>query len=358
MKFIHHLTLVVIFAATTCGNVQANSAAPASAVGRYPWDNRPNKCLASTDLSAACKEDNWPNLPDSVRRFQTLLTDPDHDAALLVRASNELGASTQRYPTGEYHFEALYLAIESQFYGADDQDAEAIGRWKKASVKPGFEIFGEAMYEWRKAWAARGKGYAASISPEAWKIYYDKLNRSLSILKTAPADVQKSGPYHILTLELTYSIPELKAQRLNALDAATTAWPFSATLYGVATRFAQPRWGGSFLEMDGIAQLAAKRTSQHIGDSMYAIVYERAFRRGSNYSLRESRVNWPRLKLAFRDVEKHSLGAEWLSRNFAELACQMRDRDEAVRLFRASDIKVPRSAASETDPCRAFAEQK
>jgi len=120
-------------------------------------------------------------------------------------------------------------------------------------------------------------------------------------------------------------------------------------------QFAHPKWGGSFEVMDGIARFAAEKTRERLGVAMYAVLYERLFRGDSAYTLRDANVDWTMMKQGFRDVESHGIGQPWIWKNFAGLACQIRDRDEARRLYgvydRIRNSDVPEAA----DSCRLFA---
>lgn len=323
-------------------------------ISRYPWDDRPMKCLmADASASSQCKIENWPDFYATEWRFKTLIS--NGDAALIIRATEEIGPSDIAFPSGEYAFEAMYTGLSAQLASVSAHTVTTVTEWGQKNPRPGFAVWGAAVLARSKAWIARGNGYANTVSPESWKIYRDKLNESLAILDSAPEYVRKSGPGQLLRLQLTYEIPSLKEQRSTALQAASNAWPYSLTVYGIAMNFAQPIWGGTIEEMESIANLAAKNTSARWGDAMYALAYERVICKSCHLTLKDTAVDWPRMKRAFRDVEKHNLGSMWMPSKLAELACQMRDQEEARRLLSLADSKRPRTPSDEVNACRKFA---
>lgn len=147
----------------------------------------------------------------------------------------------------------------------------------------------------------------------------------------------------------------MASKRAELLDAAVRDWPDSVAMYDAPMAFAFPRWNGSFQMMDGIARRATEQTRPRLGAAMYAMVYERAFRGDGEYTLADSQVDWNLMKQGFIDLESRQLGERWIWGNFASLACQMRDRQEAKRLFEVSDRVNPGAKVGNDSPCRTFA---
>ncbi len=117
--------------------------------------------------------------------------------------------------------------------------------------------------------------------------------------------------------------------------------------------YRQPKWGGSWEEMDSVARRAMQKApSDKAG--MYTLVYERHLRvnRDSSYTLRDTKVDWKLMKRGFREIEDKM---PWMTFGFAGLACQMRDRDEARRLYAVMDKRNPQAKPDPLDACRVFA---
>lgn len=144
------------------------------------------------------------------RRLKTLIA--NGDAALIIRATEEIGPSDVAFPSGEYAFEAMYTGLSAQLASVSAHTVSTVTEWGHKNPRPGFALWGAAVLARSKAWIARGNGFANTVSPEAWKIYQDKLNESLAILDSAPEYVRRSGPGQLLRLQLTYETSALKEQ--------------------------------------------------------------------------------------------------------------------------------------------------
>lgn len=348
-----HLTLALVLA----GYAPFASAQPTAAgAHRYPWDNRPAKCFASPEAASfePCKpRADWPDLFTANMRFQSLLmaAKADDDGFDLVeRAANELGRSAQRFPNGEYYFESLHLALTSLLRVHGEQGSALMQKWADAVPTSDIALVALALSRREQAWAARGHGYANTVSPEGWKLYAAKLDEADALLEKAPPALRQTGSWQIARVLVTWENARLKPNRVDVLHAATELWPDAAPLYRIPFEYAEPKYGGSMQYMDAIAQLAAKKG----GAALYAQIYARHFSGHGQYTLADSAVNWKLMKQGFRELESRpGMPTRW--QFFAKAACQMRDKDEARRLYALQDRTGGASTSTEPDPCREYA---
>lgn len=347
--------LAFALAATTLGS-GAQPSTPDQTPSRYPWDLRPRKCdrIPNATQYRMCQHVDWPTFSDAAQRMDSLLASSNFE--LIERAARELALSREKFPTGEYRFEAFSLAMRTVFTSTGEHGSGIARAWRAAKPDSDFSLLAAAMAKSGRAWSARGGGTANTVSAEAWAIFYGQLEEAVALLDAASEDFKTSGPWHIFRLELAYQIPRLEAERLHRLAAASEAWPESRFLYGVPMRFSHPKWGGSFALMDGVARLGAQRSASSLGSGMYALLYIRAFAGDPHYTLRDSKVDWALMKQGFRDLEQRSAGPVGDRLAFAAMACQMHDKTEAQRLYKAHD-KLAGAAGAEaaTDACRAYA---
>jgi hypothetical protein len=323
---------------------------------KYPWDNRPGKCFApAVEPVGMCSEQpNWPDYPTTVSRVQTLLMLQEMEP--LRRSASDLALGNASFPSGQYYFEAWYAALLVQLAYGDNELFTFVEGWRKTDGADSPALLVGAISLVGQAWQARGEGYADSVSPEAWKIFFDKLAQADTLLESASRNIKRSGPWHILKLRVVFDQQSPLAKRYDVLADAIAAWPDSTTLYQIAMSRSSPAWGGSFEMMDGVARVAARSTKSRSAPAMYALVYERAFRGNTKYSLPSTKVDWGLVKQGFRDIEKSGRFPPGIFRNFADLACKMRDRSEAKRLYEISDRQGGGAGDQQgTDPCRAFA---
>jgi hypothetical protein len=331
------------------------AASPAQA----PWDLRPKKCIGS-DTPGCKAPDDWSTAEIAKDHAHMLCVQPD--AARIEEAAEKLGYSNDKFPTGEYRFEIWMDAMDMCFGGSPRQGEKVAAQWKAGVADDSLEKYAEALVLVSKAWHARGSGYARTTTPEAWELYYEFLEKADALLDDASPKLKSSGPWHALKLQIAFQVPKLKPGIPVLLREVRTSWPDSVAINSVAMHFANPKWGGSFKLMDEVARAAMEQSRAQLGAGMYALLYYRNFSGDSETTLSDTNADWPLMKQAFRDIETRHVGQRSLSRSFAEFACQMRDREEARRLFEVYDgqtmvteAEVLADAPKDTDACRRFA---
>ena len=350
---------IILVAGALAGALQSHALAqqpgPVALPKKFPWDMRPNKCflpeVAAIEMCAA--KPDWPDFAETKRRVDNLFIEPDFD--LFQRAESELGFSRQQFLSGEYYFEAWSMSLQNVFVHQPVRGAQIARDWAKSKGSDGYAKLAEAMVHYGEAWLARGGGFANTVTPEGWDLYREKLDQALRDLDSASPRLKQTGPWHVLKLQIAFQNPKLASMRLELLKSASDAWPDYLGIYTTAMNFTHPRWGGSFELVDGIARFAAEKTKAERGAAMYSIVYERLFRGDGEYTLRDSKAGWDLMKRGFRDLEKKGGAQVWIWKNFAKLACDMRDRDEARRLYGVYDRLMDPASAEPPDACRRFA---
>jgi len=336
--------------------VHAQAAGPASAPKQYPWDMRPKKCFMPGAMEMApslCAAKDWTSYAETTGRVQRLLIDADFD--LVERAENELGFSRDQFPSGQYRFDAWYLALDTLFTNPWEQSYARASAWAKAKGEDGYVKLAEALLRYGEAWKARGSGYGNTVTPEGWDIYRRKIREADQVLDSASDRLKRMGPWHVLKLKIAYQLPELENGRASLLEAASDAWPDYSSIYTTAMVFSLPKWGGTYQQVEKIARLAVEKSKNRLGVSLYPIVYQQMFRYQCDCVLPDTAVDWSLMKRGFRDIETRGRadGAAW--KVYANLACQMRDRGEARRLLELSDKLRGPHGAEPPDPCREFA---
>jgi hypothetical protein len=212
------------------------------------------------------------------------------------------------------------------------------------------------MLRWGEAWAARGGGFANTVSPEAWKIYEAKMIEADVLLDSMPAALKKTGAWHVMKLSFAMQMDAPRGAGGRVFRSAVAAWPEYGRVYKVAINFSLPQWGGSFADVESVVRYAYDKTKAREGATWYATLYTDTFVGSSRYTLRESKVNWTLMKNGFRDALGKP-GTDGRLFSFASMACQMRDREEAKRLYELIDqLPEAKRPKMSTDPCRMFAD--
>jgi hypothetical protein len=324
---------------------------------RYPWDKRPPKCFISAEPSQSwtCRTaGNWPNFAESKRHVDMLYVEPDPD--LIDRAATEVGFSEQQFPNGRYLFEAWIMSAEANFQYDLQHQTRIVADWEAAKGNDGFVSVAKAHVQVGQAWQARGNGFSKTVGPEAWNLYYKKLEAANAILDSASPHIKNSGPWYYLKIQIAYQHPKLRPAAEKLLNDAISKWPDCASFYSIPMQFASPKWGGSFEQMDAVARLAMEKSKTKWGAAYYSLLYVQGFEENPQYTLPDGKGDWSLMKKGFRDLESHQGMNPAIWKAFAGLSCQMRDREEARRLYDLFDsVGGEEPADKESDACRQFA---
>lgn len=326
----------------------------------WPWDHRPHKCMgpgAQALPGTACATvPDWPTYYVTSQHVHLLFIDqPDFDQ--IERAENELAYSNAQFDSGDYLFEAWIAGMG--FGRSVEKAAELIQRWKETKGVEGFAPVAEAMLWHERAWAARGTGFASTVTPEAWALFHKNLAKADAALDSVSPKVRKSGPWYLLKVKYAFEGAQSHAQGEKLAAEAATHWPDSVSIAILPMEFAAPKWGGSFEAMDAAARTATKR-AKRLGKGMYPLLYAFASWQQGQYTLADTKADWSMMKAGFRALEPLSTSpGTW--QQFAKFACDMKDRDEAKRLYllrdarRAADPDASGSFDDESDTCHIYA---
>jgi len=124
---------------------------------------------------------DWPTYSITVQHMRMLWMNPNFD--LIERGENELGYSNGQFETGSYYFEAWMDGLTAGVERPAEQVASLIERWTEAKGDQGFVKVFEALQWQGNAWAARGGGFARTVAPEAWDLFYKNLARANAVLE-------------------------------------------------------------------------------------------------------------------------------------------------------------------------------
>lgn len=355
LKTLARLLSIALVAVTWFG-AMPSAHADDPAAKRFRWDRRPAKCFApdAVPIAPMCAEAaNWPDWYETQSRVQSLFTEPDFE--LIARAERELAESTERFPNGEYRFDAWYWALYVMFEKQPDRYTETLKQWEAVAGNKGQVLLAQVLRLEGEAWAARGSGYSNTVSPEAWKLYAAKLGEADALLDSAPAALKKTGAWHAIKVGLAMERGEQRGAKSKAFQAAATAWPDYGRIYKTAINLSLPQWGGNFDEVEAVVRYAYDKTKASAGAAWYATLYTDMFMANSRYTLKDTRADWKLMRKGFFDaLDKPGTDARLFS--FAGMACQMRDREVAKRLYGVIDeLPVAMRPKMAMDPCRVFA---
>jgi hypothetical protein len=356
MKTLVSATLCVLFLVATPSAAQSDS----SAVKPYPWARMYGRCAepnAAERLSGCKPPPDWPDLVQSIRNVGFLFVNLDGDYSLITRAENDLAFSTMRFDGGGYRADAWYFGLEERFLNAGDNGRAMVESWKSKLGDDGTVPLAEALVHYGDALAARGGGYAGTVSPEGWRLYYAALARALDALDRASARLKDTPPYHDMRLTVLLRMRDRREASLEEFRQTIKRWPDYRRIYYTAGSMALPRWGGDFTVLDGVARTALEYNSPDEGALTYAWCYLQLVVLDGEYTMRDTEVDWTLMKRGIGVFTGRDSTNILTLETLAKSACQMQDRDEARRIYEIIDrrAKPMEGKPKASDACRAYA---
>jgi hypothetical protein len=181
------------------------------------------------------------------------------------------------------------------------------------------------------AWAARGNGYANTVSDPAWKLFETRIAQAYSTLLEADKLPAKCPHWYLVMLLVARDMGWSKDQMRGLFERAVAFEPSYYIYYREYAMDLLPKWGGE----PGEAEAFAEESYQRIGGRQGAFVY---FEIATVlYCLcndsPQPTLSWPLLQEGFAEIEEQ-YGATLLKLNrFAVLAYLYQDREVANRIL-------------------------
>jgi hypothetical protein len=201
-----------------------------------------------------------------------------------------------------------------------------IAQWRKESPDSYAADLVEVIVLRAWAWRMRGDGYAASVKPEAWTLYQEKISRASALLEKCKPRASRSPLWYQLSLGIARDA-EWDKQRYRALfEEARRRFPWYVPLYDLATNYLSPLWSGSFEAVDALAQ-STLATPQGRDHSLYARVYWHltSFEPQDFDLFHDSLASWPEMKTGFESLMRSYPKSRWNLNVFASFACRADD---------------------------------
>jgi WD40 repeat protein len=256
------------------------------------------------------------------------------DFAELERLADELRTTKARFPEGLWKLSRFYAGLSSPGY-ADDQwkgHLERLDRWRAQFPESITEPVVRAESWTSYGWAARGSGYASTVTEEAAKLLADRLADARRILESAAKLPQRCLHWFaaMQAVALGEEWDRKKAQRL--FEEAVAAEPGYHDYYFNHAIYLTPRWFGESGDWERFAENAAKGPAKSEGMTMYARI---AWAREGDYDnlFTDTKIEWSKMKQGFEDMMKANPDSIWNLNNFCRFAVMAGDRETARALF-------------------------
>lgn len=269
------------------------------------------------------------------------------DYAGLEALYKKLNRETERTPSGVWKLAVFAAQLKnftqrttSQQYW-DSMDAR-IARWEKKYPKSVLASIFHAYALRGRALAHRGDGPGSSVSQENIDAMHAYAKKAYIVLLHFDREAARHPEWCRAVLEV---IP-YNGRLVNLIDTKARIYmrlhPYYHELYFTAAVYLEPRWGGSFAEIDALAKSAAAATSAKEGRALYSRIYwyldQFYYSDGrsplSNSTLfTKTGVNWTEMRAGFDDLVAR-YPDPWNLNAYAYFACRAQDFGTMNRILK------------------------
>ena len=235
-----------------------------------------------------------------------------------------LRASKARYADGAWQLASFYSGLtplNSEANVVWDDRVEEIGLW--ATARPE-SITARVSWSYvlvAYAWKARGGGEANTVSPDGWRLFYQRLSQAVTILKAARSLNEKCPVYWSAMMRAALGLHANRIQYDGICAEATKAEPDYETYHFGRAIYLLPRWYGVDGEWETDLAAAADKVSGEDGDMLYAQVVWNLNQYYSITPFPDGNLSWRRVDSGFEVIEKRFPDALEARMERAYLAC-------------------------------------
>jgi membrane associated rhomboid family serine protease len=294
------------------------------------------KCVEGlTTSSAAVSTTDSPTDGPAMRhaaacRAQTLFVSADY--AALDRWLAQSAGSIGDLPDGGSTLDGIVRGLGDLFDYGSLEVVPTLGRtadWQRQIPDSVYPRLLQTLIFQSWAWAARGHGYADSISPEAWAAFAQRTEMAAMGLREIVERANKNPLWYQLSLNvgLDQSTPvvELRSTFDRGITEQSDYWP----LYQAMLRIVMPRWHGSYEDVHGLIQDVSQRyiAMGKTDYAKYAQLYwtYSALENDSAPLFDGALAAWSTMKAGFGDLRREHPSSDFILNEYAKFACMAKD---------------------------------
>jgi hypothetical protein len=325
---------------------------------RYPWDTRPASCpMGDATEPKECVFKHFSAQTETRQKILLLYyTEQFH---LLERALDDVsgrGPAGKGYtPLSSNVYGGLYDAMNRRSIPIERQEPR-LKRWREANPDSLHLPVAEAILWRRKAWLARGGGYAHTVTRESWAVFEELNARAEKALLAAPPAARERVAWHEALYSAVENLNSPKSSRDAVLDEAIKRFPLHHPFYNRAARNLTPKWGGSWRELEAFASKHSATTEASDGGGLYARIYVHI---GLEEPFRDMGIDWPKLKASFDKLLTLIPDYPYMRNQFASFSCAARDEATFIKVYESlkpHEIKAADWVRGHSpDACKAWA---
>lgn len=237
--------------------------------------------------------------------------------------------SKERLDDGRSKLSGVTPSLESLFKAYADWDMMfgKLREWRRQTPNSAAADVVESIL-WRTwAWAARGSGYANTVTPEGWRLFHERLQKAADVLVRTRKNAGTCAWYYEEFLQVSLGLDWDDAAKAALFEAAVQQYPDYRPIYYQRVLQLSPRWGGSYAAVDNFVNSMVQRNPGKQGEALYTLLYWSLDQtEGIEFELfQDSRASWPRMRKGFERLMEQYPHSSWNLNNFAAYACRAGD---------------------------------
>ena len=255
----------------------------------------------------------------------------------LDKIADEVRSSKARFPGGGWKISRFYEALSKTSAGANATENDwqnhlgLFQRWTSARPKSitARVALGEAYLDY--AWAARGNGYANTVTPEGWRLFEERSKQATRVLIDATTLPSKCPHWYEVMQDVALAAGANKNQHRAIFEQAIKFEPLYFAYYQRYAIVLLPKWAGEPGDVKALADETYRRVGGKQGAHLYFEIASNLC--GSCGDFSASDFSWPKLQEGFAALEElYGLTPLKLNR-FAYLAAAYGDKQVAAKAF-------------------------
>jgi hypothetical protein len=232
----------------------------------------------------------------------------------LIRLAHEWESPKCVLAHGAPRMSALVMGYERAFQSETDwsKSAARVKAVKDQYPKEPASALLEATYWMKYAWNARGRGYANTVSPDAWKLFKERLEKAEKVLLDSKDYASAYPGWYRLMISVQSELGRPAPDRDKVFFEAMNRFRPRQGASNIAVEMVSyllPKWGGDWDTVETMINWTTAHTKEDLGTGMYSNLYEFAinnsFQDPKKKAFKETSVSWPKLKKSIQDNIQH-----------------------------------------------------
>ena len=201
--------------------------------------------------------------------------------------------------------------------------------WLAHSPRSDAARLANALYHLQVIDTLRGNDYGPKVKREAWPPIEKHLAEAERSLDALGAGGRSDPVWYQAKLQIAKMRGVDVTDYGTILDEAIARFPYYEPLYVAASSYYTANWGGSDDAFADFVDLAVARTSDRLGEELYARLY---WARNAPGMFGKGKAKWSRMKAGFERLVGR-FPDEWNLNQFARCACVAGDMQQTHALF-------------------------